>query len=124
MRNKRRMLLIGLLVLAVGWIAMLLLRSKGPPEPVYAGKELSEWLMQYCRYDGRRLLSPDILEEKQRAANAITNMGTNAIPHLLRMLCESDSAFKKTVLALAEKQRYSRPDLVPAAYRNYMAAKG
>jgi hypothetical protein len=64
----------------------------GPsPEPAYDGKSLSEWLVQLEDADSRI--------ERDKAALAVSHIGTNAIPTLLLMLRREESPFKSKFLA-------------------------
>ncbi len=73
MKHKR----IFLLLAAVGVLAALFfLWPRGPREPVYQGKTLTQWVMQANRQQ-RRL-------ETQEARAALKAIGTNAVPFLLK----------------------------------------
>ena len=67
-----------LLVIVAGLIAYQSLRER---EPVYAGKSLRAWLREY---DGS-------WPRSTAAEAAIRQIGTNAIPTLLKILCEKNS---------------------------------
>jgi HEAT repeat protein len=93
----------------LGGLAWLVLRSKEPPEPVYQGKRLSEWL---TGYNGS---SPETHE-------ALRRMGTNAIPTLLRMLRAKDSKATTWFMGLARKQHVIKFEYTNAYQRNARAA--
>ena len=81
-------------VLLIVFMAGLVLFLHPAPELVYEGQTLSVWLEGY---DGGE-------PERQKADEIVLQAGTNAIPTLLRMLREQDSAFTLKFLALARKQ--------------------
>ncbi len=91
MGNKRRILLVTLLIAALGFFSWLLLRPD--PEPTYQGKPLSYWCEQYS--NGQLL---------EQARIAIRTIGTNAIPTLLRMLKSKDSSLKLKLMQFAQMQ--------------------
>jgi hypothetical protein len=94
-----------------------------PSEPSFQGKTLSYWLDQY-RFNltsGEEKEARALREDAQRAVHQI---GTNAIPHLLIMLRERDSAFKAKLFGLVQKQRLIRIHYKPAWVLNGEAALG
>jgi len=96
-RKTRRILLIGSLVTVLGTISWLVLRPHDP-EPTYNGKPLSYWL------DG---FSPPNRNPSPRefdADKAMQQIGTNALPTLLRLLKTRDSKFKINLIQFAQKQ--------------------
>jgi HEAT repeat protein len=111
MRKERRNLLLAALVAValLGGLAWLIFRNHEPPEPVYQGKRLSEGLV--TGWDG-----PTSLEQ------AIHQIGTNAIPTLLRMLRAHDSKFKLKLIGLAQEQDLIEINYVNANDRNYVAS--
>ena len=113
-KERRNLLLAGLVAVAImGGLAWLIVRSHEPPEPVYQGKRLSEWLLP--RTDGT--FDPG-------AKQAVHKIGTNAIPTLLRMLRARDSKLKLKLVGLAQKQRLIKINFVSADIRNYEAGWG
>ncbi len=117
MGKRRRILVAGLVLAVVGGVAgALFLRLK--PEPVYQGKPLSVWLQAYT--------NPDNLANPERAiqttTDALSHIGTNAIPTLLRMLRARDSAEVLMLVDLASKQRFIKIHYVSAPLRNHRAA--
>lgn len=83
MKKRNRILLAGLLVLALGSFMWLVLC---PHEPVYRGKRLSQWLDEYNRAGG--------MDKTESTSNAIRAMGTNSLPFLLAHIKHTDSALK------------------------------
>jgi HEAT repeat protein len=61
-----------------------------PPEPIYLGKPLSDWLKAYPGYStaggGSEAATRAAYEAGNQAKRAVNQSGTNAIPTLLRML--------------------------------------
>jgi len=89
-RKPRRILLVTLLIAVLGFVSWLLLRPD--PEPTYQGKPLSYWLDGIG--NGRTL----------EATEAVRELGTNAIPTLLRLLKSRDSRLKLLLIQLGSKQ--------------------
>jgi HEAT repeat protein len=93
-RKTRRYLLAALLIAILAVAALLLLRPD--PEPLYEGKPLTYWL---------RGFDPGSTPSAQEnAREAVQQLGTNALPTLLRLLRTKDSQFKLELLQLANKQ--------------------
>jgi hypothetical protein len=101
--GKKRLILLAVLGIAV--VALVAWLSMPSPEPVYQGKPLSYWL---AHPDGR---SPVTYNE---AYEAIRQIGTNAIPILLRRLQVPNPSLKDRVLALAQKQHFIKIPFAPA----------
>ena len=80
---KRSVLLFTVVVALLGlvWLTTLAIR---PKEPTHAGITLSVWLTEQD--------SPHPRDLSDAAKEAIQAMGTNALPHLLRMISRKDSA--------------------------------
>jgi HEAT repeats len=114
--KRRKLLLAGLaavvLLCGLGW---LIVRAHEPPEPVYQGKRLSDWLHENSSLGGGR--NPTVQE-------AFRQFGTNAIPTLLRMLRAQDSKFKLKLIELAQKQHLIRIHFVRAEDRHLDAVSG
>ncbi len=91
-RKTRRLLLLALLIAAVGVVVWIVLRPD--PEPTYQGKPLTYWLDGFVSGNP----SPD------EATEAVRQIGTNAIPTLLRLLRAGDSKFKLKLIQLSQKQ--------------------
>jgi len=83
----------------------------GPSEPTFQGKRLNFWLEQYksnliAGGDAEKIAS------REAAKSAVRQIGSNAIPHLLEMLRETDStALRKCFGWLRDRRlgRYSKP---------------
>ena len=73
MKRRRILLLLALAVVAAG---MFLLWSRGPKEPAYQGKRLSQWIEEASR-------SGSNSNEQAAARKAIGTLGTNALPWLM-----------------------------------------
>jgi HEAT repeat protein len=109
-----------LLIAIAGVIVWQVLRER-EPEPVYQGKGLRAWLREY------RLELNAGDEERVRARNlaegAVRQIGTNAIPTLLRMLGKKDSSIVAKMVDLWNRHYYSIPVWArhPGWYRNQAA---
>jgi|ERR1700722_8860542 hypothetical protein len=75
-------------VLFVGW---LVLRPTGPEEPSYQGRKLSVWLNVYDSAQANYQNYQNNEAPKQEAVRAIKQIGTNAIPTLLKWAQTEDS---------------------------------
>jgi hypothetical protein len=96
-RNKRRILIVALLVAVLCALAWLALLPGQPDEPVYEGKKLSAWLPD-IDYD-----QPKVKREK--AGEAIRSMGTNTLPFLLHDLdAARQSRLEGYLIQLVRKQ--------------------
>jgi len=104
-----------LLVIVAGLIAYQALRER---EPVYAGKSLRAWLRDYDQANAQGV----------EAYGAIRQIGTNAIPTLLKMLCETNSVFRSKLSFLWERGVRKLDNLPtwvrsPGWYRNQASAQ-
>jgi HEAT repeats len=115
MRKRVPIVLGVLLVFVLGTIAWLSLRPDAE-DPVYQGKRLSVW-MGSDPDDAARELTPG-------AKQAIRQLGTNAIPLLLRKLRAKDSPFKVKLFALAQKQHVIKVSYTPAKLQPWQGAEG
>src|SRR5712692_12000430 len=92
MGKKRGFLLAVLFVALAGCLVWMLSR---PAEPVYQGKPLSAWINEYNGRPG---------DTNQAALVAIREMGTNAIPALLKIIKADDPPFQRMMSELNRKQ--------------------
>lgn len=102
MRKQVQIALAVLLVAVVGVIAWPALQE---PEPVYRGKRLSAWLLQYGTnhwVEGHWSVGRKGDLDTQ-AENAIHQIGTNAIPTCLRIIATRDSPLLKLVSRFPER---------------------
>jgi HEAT repeat protein len=93
MGKKRGILLAVLFVALLGGLAWVLSR---PTEPVYQGKPLSAWLKDfYYGWDE---------DTNQAAFVAFREMGTNAVPDLLKTIQSDDPPFQRMISELNRRQ--------------------
>ena len=118
MRKRVQIVLAGLLTVVVGAIVWQVRRDR---EPVYQRKPLSSWLVQYST--NHRPGRPNGQLEEQ-AETAICQIGTNAIPTLLRMLRAKDSALKVRLMDLVGRQHIINVEHAGADFWNVEAAYG
>ncbi|MDB6109439.1 MAG: repeat protein [Pedosphaera sp.] len=92
--RKRCQVILTLVVIAllpaVAW------QVRRPRQPAYQGKTISAWLDQYSH--------PTPLQSRDTAQAAIQNIGTNAIPVLLKMIRTHDSPLEHSTKKLLRKQ--------------------
>jgi hypothetical protein len=114
MKKRVKVAIILFLSTAVGLVVW---QTLSPREPQYQGKPLSSSLA------GRDPFSMTE-EERQGLDEAFGNIGTNAIPTLLRMLKARDSQMLLKLVGLAQKQHFVPVHFVPAEIRRSQAEYG
>lgn len=120
MKKRFRIVFGILLLLVVGGIAWLTLRSS---EPLYKGKPLSAWLEAFDKnYDF--IGSTENMDRGIEASEAVRHIGTNAIPTLLRRLRAKDNPLADRLYALAQKQHFVAVEHVPAYLRRTEGRSG
>ena len=100
-------LLLGVIVA----LSMLFLLS--PREPTYVQKKLSQWLKELDNWKG---------QPNYPAAQAIRQIGTNALPVLLKIQRSQDSHAKQTLMALLDKQSWTDVRLQAASEKRARAS--
>jgi len=100
------------LLLIISLAVLLCLR--GSQQPTYGGKKLSQWLAD-LNYSG------DPADVSAQAA--VKAIGTNALPHILPMLCAQDSSFELNVMRLLRKQSLIKISWIPASEKRQRAAR-
>lgn len=94
MSTRPRFLLLLLAVIVLATIIFLL----QPRDPVYQGLALSGWLKQ--------LAHPQDWAQRERAEEALWQMGTNAMPYLLELLGKTNSPFKVNSVRWLQKKTH------------------
>jgi HEAT repeat protein len=118
MGKKQCMMLTGLFVAVLtGFVWLNLFQNQS--EPVYQGKPLGFWLKGYSGYT-----SITNGPSSEQADEAVRQIGTNAIPLLLRMLRAKDSSFRIWVIDLLYWQRLIRVHFSTDWDGNYQAFRG
>jgi hypothetical protein len=92
MKRRNRILLAALVVMVIGGLAWVGLRK--PPEPVYQGRTLTDWLLQYARETLISGQPANYFELPNESKTAVRNIGTNAVPTLLKLVSAHDSPWK------------------------------
>ncbi|MEW6304011.1 MAG: HEAT repeat domain-containing protein [Verrucomicrobiota bacterium] len=87
--SDKRLRLAGAALLGVCLILFVSVRLSGPPNPVYQGMRLSEWLLGIEPMDAAR--------SKPGAEQAVRAIGTNAIPYLLTELKPDETVLQAMV---------------------------
>jgi HEAT repeat protein len=118
MRKRVHIALVVLLLILAGVSVWQGLRRR---EPVYQGKRLSSWLEAYRLHGVAGVETWQVRAEQQKADEAVRQVGTNALPTLLRMLRAKDSALKVKLIGLAQRQHFVRIKYTPAEELNYRA---
>ena len=91
--NRRRILL--LLALAVTVAGIVLFWPRGPKEPVYQGKKLSQWIDEAGTHPVLPVEGQDLLTSMQSARQSIRTLGTNALPWLMSEFTGASSKSRK-----------------------------
>src|SRR5262245_6033886 len=117
MKAKYSRALWGIVLLVAALFCWLLVPSK--PEPVWKGKSLSEWTTQLHFFDGNAEITADA---------AILNIGSQAVPYLVRDLRNKDNWYAARWIWLYAKlppslQRRFRKPVLPHELR-YHATHG
>jgi hypothetical protein len=106
--------------IAIVWLAAW--KMFAPRQPSYNGKPLSYWL---SRYENRILGKADPTSmEQQEADIAVREIGTNAIPYLLKLAGRKDSALKQRLLSLYRPQSFLKLPIHDAQFYHIEASCG
>jgi len=111
----RKRWLPAVLILAVIIPAGLVLYLRAPDEPRYDGKPLGYWLKAYNPLHATET-------SRQQADKAVAEVGTNAIPTLLKMLQARDSPLKLKLAAAAQWLHLTNRDFQDAERKQECAA--
>jgi len=112
LRKKWRLGLVAVLALAA--IGALLCASR-TKEPSFQGRTLGDWLADIANTED---------SEPETARNAVRQIGTNAIPHLLGMMRAEDSKLKETFITLLDKAHINRIRIPNASDKHSRAFLG
>lgn len=105
-------------VLAVALVGVSMWRAWQQREPVYKGRTLTSWLKDIAQYHREKTAVE--LEAKE----AVRQIGTNAVPTLLRWLSARDSALEIRATSLIQRQHLIHVEYTSAAERNRLAMWG
>lgn len=105
---KRVKILLAVAFMAMVGVIVWQLVQPREPEPVYRERTLTSWLRDY----------------PQQANEAVRQIGSNAIPTLLRLLLKRDSATKLKLMNLVQRQHIIKFDSTLAEVWNNAAEKG
>jgi hypothetical protein len=116
--KKTRAAAIMVLVLAA-LVALFLVRlSPSEREPVYQGKTLTYWLSDF--WPGRNPTP----EKREQDKLAVRQIGTNAIPKLLRMISAKDGPLKKKMVTWISQHPWVPFRLESSVDKNMLAVSG
>lgn len=107
--NRRRRI-IGIVLL--GLLAAILVSFLSTGEPSYQGRKLSGWLKD---------LDNQTPTTREKAREAVGQIGTNALPILLEMVGSRDTGVKYLLMVCAEKLSMARLRITPASERRWRA---
>jgi len=97
-------------------MACVLFWPRGPAEPVYQGRKLSEWLED--SFQGQEA------ETRRAAEQAVQRMGTNALPWLMSEFSRRDPKWKAATRRWLAKQSWTNGRIRTEEYRIWLAANG
>jgi len=115
--DRGTFLRVGIAILLLTVTAFVLVAVWRSAEPSYQGQSLGRWLEQYHSARGTGTSSV-------KAEEAIRQMGTNALPTLIRMICARDSLIKQAVMKWSSKQKFIKFTFTPATKLRYQAQAG
>ena len=127
MRKRTRIVLTILLLAVIGGVVWVVL-SPEVSDPVFEGKKLSAWLRDIPVFLNHgfkerkerniplknRWAPEGLRRDEFKPITALSQIGSNAVPTLLRMLRAKDSALKLKLVLLAQKQTVIKIDFVSA----------
>ncbi len=127
--NARLRIAVGLLLIA--GFGVCLWYAFAPKEPVYEGKRLTLWLKDLSVLNQSLQVGGDAdgatkSVQAEKARSAIRQIGTNAIPQLLKMLrtCRPESKLRRFAQDLLDKQRLFQVELPIREDQSWLAQSG
>ena len=120
--GKRVKIVLGV-VLFVGLVGVVRWQALQPFEPTYAGRKLTSWISVYWDTNAYDIMLFRT-SETDKADKAVSQIGTNAIPTLLRLLRAQDSALKIKLMDLVQRQHIINIKYTPAEQWNQVARRG
>jgi HEAT repeat protein len=90
---RRQFLLFVLAVAALGLLGWVIISRYAPAPPVYGGKTVKAWALQY----GASKPTNRAAAGRAEAASALKALGSNAVPALVKLLGSSDSILRRAV---------------------------
>lgn len=111
MRNELKIAVgvLGIVILGIGFWWFLTSR-----EPRYQGKPLHIWLADFDLSGSR---------QPEAAAEALRNMGTNAVPLLTQLIQSKDPQWKQVVMGFNDRQRYLQFQVTEARVLRFRAVE-
>ncbi len=106
-----------LVIVAVGILLAWAWAPKGPREPEYAGRTLTQWLE---RLDNNR----NNTEVWDECADAIRQIGTNGLPLLLQLLEAPEEPWRRQVNAFAQRTGLAGSVVKDDSFKQWMARDG
>jgi len=100
---KRRRILLVLTLAAVAAAGLVLLWPRGPKEPVYQGKTLSQWIREANAPPVLDWNQPSSLQSNAAARTAVRAIGTNAVPYLVSEFVRPESKWRTSFNRWASK---------------------
>ena len=119
MGTRRAILLTTLLLAVVLCSVTWLMHVSRPQEPVYEGRPLSFWLWA----NDPNSVSDLPASQRSQSAAALDQIGTNAIPTLMRMLKANEPGWSVKLFELLKRQPVIKVAHAPATRRNQEACE-
>jgi hypothetical protein len=98
MMKRLRLIFLLLFVLLAGMLTFSRFHNR---EPSYQGRSLTQWLEEFNKTFDDPMSDGAVLNA---STNAVKQIGTNAIPFLLKKITARDGAFEKRIQSLLRKQ--------------------
>ncbi len=118
--KRLRIISIMVAVLFLGILAIAVFRAR---EPRYEGGTLTEWVDDYLRVESGDFPTREDEEAMRKCKHAIRQIGTNAIPALLKWMQATDSPMRVKLNTLLDKQsliQFRFPDAYHCHWRGYI----
>jgi hypothetical protein len=118
--KRLRIISIVVAVLFLGILAITLFLDR---EPRYQGRTLTQWVDDWIRIESRDFPSQDDEEAIGKCKHAIQQIGTNAIPALLKWMQAADSPMRVKLNTVLDKQsliKFRFPEAEHCHWRGYM----
>jgi hypothetical protein len=119
--NRARIIALIVILLLGGMWAIHLLRTK---EPAYQGRSLSQWLKSYHTQQDPSSLPDPANPEVADSVRAVRAIGTNALPHLLKILAANRAPGSVQLESLAHRLGWKRFSLPHAPNQRGLALRG
>ena len=120
--KMRKPLRISIIVAVVAIVCQFAWLMSGPREPAYKGKRLSYWISRYDSLILGKIRTRS--SDQQEADKAVREIGTDALPYLLKLAGRKDTALKERFLSIYRRQSWLKLPIHDAQFYRIQAACG